>query len=131
MDPLVNELLTKSCSKVAQKFNCINCDYFTDKKSSFDKHLLTSKHTMLTEINTLAIKSCPKITEKVYTCKNCIKFFKSRVGLWKHNKTCICHIEPKPSDIQLPDVTKNEDLIIMLLKQNAVSVQKQMLNKLL
>jgi hypothetical protein len=35
---------TKSCEKVAYKFSCENCDYYTSKKSSYDKHLLTDKH---------------------------------------------------------------------------------------
>ena len=102
----------------SQKFNCINCNYFTDKKSSFDKHLLTSKHTMLTKIN-LAIKSFPKVNEKIFTCKNCTKCFKSRVGLWKHNKICSCYIENTNKDTQIQDLNKKNDIIIMLLKQNA------------
>ena len=83
-------MLTESCSKVAPRFNCINCDYFTDKKSSYDKHLLTSKHIKLTQVNTFSNKSCPKIidTNKIFKCKLCYKEFTSRVGLWKHNKKC-------------------------------------------
>jgi hypothetical protein len=85
-------MLTESCSKVALRFNCANCDYFTDKKSSYDKHLLTSKHIKLTQVNTFSNKSCPKVidTNKIFNCKLCDKEFTSRVGLWKHNKKCKC-----------------------------------------
>jgi len=33
-------------SKVAQKFQCIKCDYTTSRKSSYDKHILSAKHKM-------------------------------------------------------------------------------------
>ena len=41
---------TKSCSKVSQKYFCESCDYNTSKKSSFDKHLSTSKHLNETKV---------------------------------------------------------------------------------
>ena len=83
-------MLTESCSKVAPRFNCIICDYLTDKKSSYDKHLLTSKHIKLTSVNTFSNISCPKMIDsnKTFDCKLCHKEFTSRVGLWKHNKKC-------------------------------------------
>ena len=83
-------MLTESCQKVAYRFNCKICDYLTDKKSSYDKHLLTSKHIKLTDVNTFSNNSCSKITDtnKIFNCKLCDKEFSSRVGLWKHNKKC-------------------------------------------
>ena len=83
-------MLTESCPKVAPRFYCKKCDYLTDKKSSYDKHLLTSKHMKLTNVNTFSNKSCSKITDtnKIFNCKLCDKEFTSRVGLWKHNKKC-------------------------------------------
>ena len=29
----------------AEKFHCISCDFVCSKKSNYDKHLLTPKHT--------------------------------------------------------------------------------------
>ena len=83
-------MLTESCPKVSYRFTCKSCDYLTDKKSSYDKHLLTSKHIKLTNVNTFSNKSCSKITDtnKIFNCKLCDKEFTSRVGLWKHNKKC-------------------------------------------
>ena len=76
---------TKSCSKVALKFSCIFCDYFTDKKSSFNKHLLTDKH-ILKQNET---KSCSKVAQQ-YPNLICICGYacKSRTTLWRHKKTC-------------------------------------------
>ena len=106
-------MLTESCHKVAPRFCCNFCDYLTDKKSSYTKHLLTSKHIKLTEVNTFCNKSCSKVAidYKDFTCDGCNKYFKSRVGLWKHNKTCI------KEDIKIND-TSDKDIIMMLIKQN-------------
>jgi hypothetical protein len=45
---------TNSCEKVALKFNCLLCHYKTGRKSSYDKHIETSKHNL----NTKKTKSC-------------------------------------------------------------------------
>ena len=54
--------IKESCSKVAQGFNCIVCDYNTCKKSSYEKHLSTAKHIKL-------MASCSKVAQ--YGCKIC------------------------------------------------------------
>jgi len=111
-------MLTESCSKVAPRFNCKYCDYYTDKKSSYDKHLLTSKHIKLTQVNTFSNNSCQKIvdTNKMYNCISCNKDFNSRVGLWKHNKICKNILEePIIENKELFD----KELVLTLLKQNA------------
>jgi hypothetical protein len=106
-------MLTESCQKVAPRFCCNFCDYFTDKKSSYNKHLTTSKHIKLTEVNTFGNKSCSKVAidHNEFTCEGCNKYFKSRVGLWKHNKTCI------KEDIEINN-TSDKDIIMLLIKQN-------------
>ena len=37
-------MVAKSCEKVAENFCCLICDYNTCRKSSYDKHILISKH---------------------------------------------------------------------------------------
>lgn len=106
-------MLTISCPEVASKFHCENCHYFTNKKSSFDKHLTTSKHVQLTGVNKFSNKSCQKVANiKEFICINCSKIFISRVGLWKHNKSCN----------QMPvkkDDPSNKELIMLLIKENS------------
>ena len=113
-------MLTESCSKVAHRFSCELCDYYTDKKSSYDKHLTTSKHMKLTEVNTFSNKSCHEVADKIITCSLCNKNFKSRVGLWKHKQKCNSTNETK----KLTELDKDE-LIITLLKQNAELIKGQ------
>ena len=60
-------------------FNCEYCDYKTLRKSSFDKHLLTNKHLIMSQND---------FKTNNLLCGVCDKLFKSRVGLWKHSKKC-------------------------------------------
>ena len=85
------------------KYCCINCDYNTCRKSSYDKHLLTGKHQKMQQDNAINAKKCNNTIS--YNCKKCEKQYISRNGLWKHNKVC--------------NEISEKELIIMLLKQNA------------
>ena len=119
-------MLTKSCSKVAQRFSCELCNYFTDKKSSYDKHLTTPKHSKLTEVNTFSNKSCSKVANDIkdFICNCCNKIFKSRVGLWKHKQKCNKEEPKQDTTKKLTELDKDE-LIITLLKQNAELIKGQ------
>ena len=59
-------------------YNCVECNYKTDKKSSWKKHLLTKKHR-----ETQIAQNAPTKWE----CK-CGKVFKFHSGLYRHNKKC-------------------------------------------
>jgi len=96
-------MLTKSSEKVAPIFECLICDYFTSRKSSYDKHLTTSKHNLLTNVNTNATKSC----KNEFNCLKCNKKYKSRVGLWKHKNKCY------------PDEPSDKQLMMMVIKDNS------------
>jgi hypothetical protein len=122
-------LLTKSCKKVANIFSCQFCDYITSRKSSYDKHILSTKHFKLTNVNNELTESCKnavKICE--FTCQTCNKIYKSRVGLWKHSKICIEEEEYINEDEN--EIIKNnepsykmfeltQETIINILKQNS------------
>jgi hypothetical protein len=58
-------------------FDCKSCDYVTNKKYNYDKHILTPKHDYFK--NTHIDKN---------HCTKCGKEFKTRSGIWKHEKTC-------------------------------------------
>jgi hypothetical protein len=110
-------MLTKSCPEVAFRFSCEFCDYHTSKKSSYTKHLQTSKHNELTNVNKNAHISCLKVAQENNTiiCNLCNKNFKSRVGLWKHKKICSLKDSDEPSDKQL---------VMLLLKQNSEIIKE-------
>jgi hypothetical protein len=79
-------MTTESCKKVAKTFVCEKCDYITVRKSSYDKHILTSKHKETTIDTQPTTKSCEKVAN-TFTC-GCGNEYKHRTSLWKHRKTC-------------------------------------------
>ena len=69
--------------KHSSKYCCSVCDYYTQRKNDYDKHLLTMKHKR---------KQCEfskleqGLTRK-FQC-NCGKKYNYRQGLFKHKKKC-------------------------------------------
>ena len=117
---------TESCSKVAQKYVCLFCDYTTCKKSSYDKHLSTQKHIIKSSCNTCnqeVAKSCSQ-----HICEKCNKIYNSRVGLWHHKKKCVVPApsqEKQPLEVHTGNVNSVDmliqtqtTLILELVKQN-------------
>jgi hypothetical protein len=98
------------------KYNCDCCNYETDRKSSFNKHILTQKHidnsniavnnaTIINlckpNVSTTKVisdkdeKSCVNVdvnkeisNNNLKSCNNCDKFFSCRQSLYRHRKTC-------------------------------------------
>jgi hypothetical protein len=89
------------------KYSCESCGIFTNNKKDYTNHLMTVKHTKTASFNNLSqnipqnlsffpqnsvdqsINNCVKLDEKcTHICVNCNKIYKSRVGLWYHNKKC-------------------------------------------
>ena len=110
METLGNENMPKN----HQKFYCKFCDYGTSKKSSFNNHILSSKHIKSIKVNALETfgnENMPKICYSKYICEKCNKEFKNRSGLWKHKQKCF--EEKKDNE------PTDKELIMMLIKENA------------
>jgi len=118
MDTLGDKKLQKSCTK----YFCEECDYITNRKSSYDKHLLTLIHK--TKSN--GDKSCKKLQKSCneicdekcdenctgFLCETCGKEYKYRQGLWKHKKKC--------KDQDVTAILKDQkELIQFLMKENS------------
>jgi hypothetical protein len=80
------------------KYNCEDCNYFTNIKQNYDKHVLTTKHKENIKENQDRLR---------YECKNCSKKFVTNGGLWKHKKTCIV-VEPKKVEPTIPQSTPQQ-----------------------
>ena len=106
--------------KIANKktYNCEKCEYDTHNKFDFSKHLLTPKHIKRTELCDLGHIIATNRNEQ-YACSVCNKPYKSRNGLWYHEKKCkttafeTTQTEP-PTQGQVVDMT----VVLELLKQN-------------
>lgn len=112
---------TKVAEKVAEsshKYCCIICQYYTDKKSNYDKHLGTLRHGKSTESTKVAESSCKK-----YICLQCNTSFKERSGLWRHKQKC--HLKDNNDESEIEGECECEELdistkqlVLMLFKQN-------------
>ena len=113
------------------KFCCEFCDIKTDNKKDFNKHLLTPKHKKnenLTNIEHISPKN-----PIIHICKKCNKIYKSRVGLWYHEKKCVDKliIEEKIEDLNqeitpsmiLNVIQQNQEFKDLLLEQNKIIIE--------
>lgn len=90
-------------------FFCEKCEYITDVKKDFSKHLLTRKH----QNETNETQKSQKIP---FSRKSCIcgKVFNSRTTLWRHKKNC----EVETPVISNREVIEKDILIGYLMKEN-------------
>jgi len=101
----------KKAQKNAQ-FNCEKCNFHTNNKTDYSRHILRPKHLRLTScINNVIQEACVCI---------CGAAYKHRQSLCKHKKVCETHKNK-------PHIQFDKDTIIMeLLKQN-IELQKQLI----
>jgi hypothetical protein len=105
----VNEKVAKSCFK----FYCEKCGYGTVKKSSMDKHVVSSKHLKSIIVNEIVAKSCCVS----HTCQNCKKTYKEPSGLWRHKQKCV-NVTYNTNNTNVEDEKITDDnLIVMLINQ--------------
>ena len=128
---MVTDLLIKS----PQKYTCNICAYMCSKNSEYTKHLLTQKHCA-------NATSDGKISLIIFSCKKCNKVYKSRNGLWKHNKVCDVKIirEEDTTNLINKIIESEENIIIpnttieILLQENRdfkniiLDLQKQVID---
>ncbi len=111
-------------SKIPLKYGCELCHYYTAYSKDYKKHLLTKKHIYWSK----EIDGNIQEIEKILTCQNCKKEFKTKSGLWKHKQSCN-YIQEKVENIKEEKDKFNgmdkDELIIMLLKQNAELIKGQ------
>jgi hypothetical protein len=117
MATISNNLGAKTGSIKHGQFHCETCDYKCSKKYSWDRHLLTSKHTKLLSVNNLATKGAQN--GQPYICNHCGKQYIDRSGLWRHKKKCA--ISQFPNKIE-----EQKELIQFLLKENSEFKQLMM-----
>ena len=114
-------MLTEISQKIP-KYICDYCNIKTNNKKDYEKHIMTSKHLKLTNVNILLTNSPPKPADYNFICQKCNKEYKSRVGLWKHKKKCNNDVI---TDIDNKDENVDKDqLILMLVKQNSELIKE-------
>jgi hypothetical protein len=131
--------------KVATIFSCKFCDYNTERKSSYDKHLNTEKHngnSKITKVATVfSCKFCDYNTERKssydkhldtekhndnkkvakvannFICK-CGNNYKYSSGYSRHLKICTYILNNEPINDAEKELS-DKDLIMLLIKENS------------
>jgi hypothetical protein len=130
-----NKKLLLNCSI----HNCSHCNYITNIKTNYDKHLLTDKHKK-------NVNGEPKDARHI--CSQCNKEYLNYNALWKHKKQC-CIVDNKTQEedpekdsdkLQNTFVPTNiitPELVIDIIKQSKelqqvlIEQNKELQNKLL
>jgi hypothetical protein len=94
-------------------FECKNCNYYTSRKSQYDRHLLTDKHCTLQNPTSKKFH-----TIKTYVCV-CGKSYKHSSTFYSHKKNCGENNSNNNDNSSKLSTLDKDDLIITLLKQNA------------
>jgi hypothetical protein len=107
---------------LSPKFSCEVCDYNTSKKSNYNNHMLSAKHSKAMIINNFK----PTLSSG-FICQICSKEYKDNSGLWRHKKKC-CIIQPKiiPTIDDLSSHDNQQQLVDYLMKENSEFKQLMM-----
>jgi hypothetical protein len=116
-------MLTKNVTENISKYVCEKCDFKCSKQSYWGRHIITAKHIRLTNVN-LSVAPESDIN-KTYECSVCDKVYKSRVGLWKHAKTCTILPLAKKEENEMDD-NDLKKIILDVVKNNS-ELMKQMM----
>lgn len=92
------------------KYECTSCNYSTNDKSNFNKHLNRKKCSHDTQLQVTTSQN-PESTNEKFICKHCHSIFTRQSNLSKHVKTCA----PNTALIKLKEL---ETKVEMLNKQN-------------
>jgi hypothetical protein len=135
-------MLTKKVSEGignVSSYTCKHCKYITGIKSNYTKHCLTARHKKFTNV-TNAYEDVSNCIAS-YSCTNCSKVYKSRMGLWQHsnkcspdiNKNVVVENPPIDASLILKLIQQNENLQNLLAQQASDHLQKQteLMNKLM
>jgi len=115
--------------KLSKTYYCEKCDYTTCRKSNYDTHILSSRHSKNNDLTTQN-NEIQQILSKKYQCPNCVKLFNDRAGLWRHKKKCICNDDTCETENDNQNQVKcayditDKELIVMLVKQNAELIKE-------
>jgi hypothetical protein len=99
-------------AKICNKYFCEKCDYFTDRKSSYNNHLLTIKHQTCNLAMFSNEKNAKICKNAIYTCDICNKLYKDYSGLWRHKKKCTENNE----------LLADKEVVTELIKQNMLLI---------
>ena len=122
-------MMTQKSQKISQIFHCICCDYFTCKKTDYEKHLITLKHKISDNDDKNSDNFSPKVA-KNHIC-DCGKSYKHRQGLSYHKKKCFIYNEEVSKEkITIKSSSESEIKILTNLVLDVVKQNQELTNKI-
>ena len=108
------------------EYHCDICDYNCGKRFNFDRHLLTPKHLKKVDKKHKRAKNEQNEQQiiKEFECEKCNKIYQTHAGLWKHKQKCITTICTESNTDSNSETFDKDQLIIMLIKQNAELIKE-------
>ena len=108
-------MLTNLGQKGTIEFICNICDYKTSHKSKYERHILTAKHKMLTNVDNFGQKS----HENLFICE-CGKSYKHRQSLSVHKKKCSFIEYDNYVNCNSENIKKEElkNIVIKIMREN-------------
>jgi len=125
MFPYINMKKTEKTEKKNKtgkskvKYSCESCHYITSNKTDYFRHLKTKKHLkqisrkQKTTISFFKTEKTKKNANTIFEFCHCGKRFKTRGGLWKHQKKC---------NIEIKDIKKNVSKNVSNVSKNVSNV---------
>jgi hypothetical protein len=119
-------MVTENSADSVKNFMCNYCNISCSKKNDMNRHILTKKHNSNIDGNKKPINI-------IFKCEKCNKIYKSRKGLWGHNKICkesyTNNENNQKYENTIIDASSNEvklltNIVIELVKNNT-ELQKQ------
>ena len=127
-----------SNTKLLSRFYCKKCDYSTSKKSSWNKHLKTKKHTTkVAEKPDIIYQNIQKLPKnKKFKCDFCQKSYSHRPPLYRHRKQCVEYLSHKKNQYQsiiefLKEEKEEEEKEVESLKSEITEIKSIMKDMIL
>ncbi len=108
-------------------FKCSHCNYETERKCNWVKHIKTDKH--LRHIGKTTTKVAPRESKTIYSCDNCGKQYKYLSGLSRHKSIC-----GASSSLEDKEYIKNQQEQIQTLQnllEKSIENNKSTLNNII
>jgi hypothetical protein len=106
------------------EYVCIHCDFKCNKKYSWERHILTSKHQNATECDNLGAFEGKKGQSIFFACEVCGKDYQRRQCLWRHKKKCSVYQQNAKDINEKPNSNNKDELMLMILKQNSEIIKE-------
>jgi hypothetical protein len=124
----IGTMASENSEKSSIKYLCKVCDYYTSRKSQYDRHLSTAKHNGKENASSWLVNASEKVP-KSFKCV-CGKEYKHDSSYYKHKKKC-CFVDNSSNNDENISLTTEEieekseedslissTMILELLKQN-------------